>query len=230
MIPSRFARPLLLFLFIIANLAANLAGASSVDGTVSDDSAFRTFMARIHRGETVTFEPEADASETSPYQFADFKESYDRAYKNGDVNFLIGDLSESMGENEWRRYFSIARWLTKHYFRPIINPSAQIADLRAAVQDPRTSVIIWSSHGGKSGKIWDSRDEALPDDAFVKDAGPRFKLLILSNCSGEKTIERYQTPKHTIHWEGTTRSSELFDFLISNRFDAAIEKALGIKL
>ena len=152
------------------------------------------------------------------------KDAYSNAYKYGDVVFLIGNLDDDWTQSEWTRYYSVAKWLVNKGFRVVINPAAQIVDIRASVQDDRTKIIIWSSHGSTDGGIYDSRSALVPDDVFATGAGANFKQIIVSSCYSDVMVERYEFPagvKRT-HWEGTTTSDDLFNYLTSDNWDPRV--------
>lgn len=150
-----------------------------------------------------------------------FKDYYSDVYKNGDVSFLTGYLEDQWTQAEWNRFYGIAKWLVKHNFRVIMNPVAYIPDIRATVQDPRTKVIIWSSHGSKDGRIYDSRKEAVPAEIFAENAGANFKQIIASSCYGEVMVQRYAFPERVNkkYWQGTTGSDDLFNYLKSDSWN-----------
>ncbi len=147
-----------------------------------------------------------------------YKSAYSEAYKYGDVVFLIGNLDDNWTNSEWTRYYGIAKWLVKKGFRVIINPVAMVEDIKAAVQDKKTKVIIWSSHGTEDGTIYDSREKAVPTDVFAGNAGLNLKQIIVSACYSEVMVRKYQFPKglKRTHWEGTTDSNDLFNYLYND--------------
>ena len=149
------------------------------------------------------------------------KDAYSDAYKYGDVVFLICDLDDKWTYSEWTRYYTVAKWLATKGFRVIINPVAQTGDIRAAVQDDRTKVIVWSSHGSQDGGIYDTGKTLVPTDAFFTDAGRNFKQIIVSSCYGDVMVERYAFPAglERTHWEGTTSSDDLFNYLNGDKWD-----------
>ncbi|HAF96250.1 MAG: hypothetical protein A2X34_05465 [Elusimicrobia bacterium GWC2_51_8] len=143
------------------------------------------------------------------------KSAYSDAYKNGDVVFLIGHLEDALTEREWTAYYNVAKWLVKEGFRVVMNPVAMVADIKASVQDDRTKVIIWSSHGSKDGGIYDSSKELVPTDVFAMNPGRNFKQIIVSSCYSNVMVGRYQFPAgvNSTYWEGTTDSDDLFSYL-----------------
>lgn len=148
------------------------------------------------------------------------RSAYSEAYKYGDVVFLTGHLEDDWTQQEWTRYYGVAKWLVQNGFRVVMNPVAMPKDIKAAVQDDSTKVIIWSSHGSESGGIYDSAKNLVPEDAFLA-AGRNFKQLIVSSCYSDVMAERYKFPQglSVVHWTGTTGSDELFDYLTSKRWD-----------
>lgn len=149
------------------------------------------------------------------------RSAYSDAYKYGDVVFLHGHLEDEMTQDEWNRYYGIAKWLVEKGFRVIMNPLAATQDIRAAAQDDRTKVIIWSSHASKDGTIYDTTEQPVPRDAFSA-GGKNLKQIVFSCCFSELTVKLYPVPAtvtSTIHWEGTTNTGDLFSYLKSKRFD-----------
>lgn len=158
-------------------------------------------------------------------------DAYKAAYKNGDMYYLIGDLDDNWTEKEWGRYYTIAKWLVKNSFRAIINPVAFSVDIKEAVQNPKTSGIIWSSHADKNGNIYDANQKPVAKNIFNTNKSANFKHLVLSNCSGDVTATVYNLKGITAHyWSGTTTTSDLFDYLISDNWNRDLENDLGIKL
>lgn len=151
------------------------------------------------------------------------KDAYSNAYPRGDVAFLIGHLEDNWTKDEWTRYYGVAKWLVKNGFRVVMNPVAMLSSIRAAVQDARTKVIIWSSHANKEGYIFDSAKERVPTDIFAENAGQNFKQIIVSSCHSNLMVKEYKFPENLkkIYWEGTTNSGDLFDYLY-NRWDPKI--------
>ena len=148
-------------------------------------------------------------------------DAYKAAYKNGDVVFLSGDFDDKWTQSEWDRFYGVAKWLANNDFRVVLNPVALIADARAAAQDDRTKVIIWSSHASRDGVLYDALKKPLPDDLLLVQAGKNFQQVIFSACSGEKVTARYKTPDRVseIYWNGETTSNDLFGFLYSDRWN-----------
>jgi hypothetical protein len=143
------------------------------------------------------------------------KDAYSDAFPRGDVVFLIGHLEDSWTKNEWTRYYGVAKWLVKNGFRVVMNPVATLSGIKAAVQDGKTKVIIWSSHANREGYIYDSADTLVPTNIFAENAGPNFKQIIVSSCYSNLMVKNYQFPTNLkkIYWEGTTNSDVLFDYL-----------------
>jgi hypothetical protein len=160
-----------------------------------------------------------------------WRDSYVEAYPNGDVYFLIGRLDDGWGRKEYDRYYEYAKWLSKSGFRPIINPVASAADVREAVQNPRTFGIIWSSHGSTAGDLFDSNNRALPRDVFRADRSATFKWLVLSNCNGDPVRARYGLAgaryPHAYWWHGDTTTEDLFAYLFSEKSSRDMQGALG---
>ena len=149
------------------------------------------------------------------------EERLDKAYPRGDAYFLIGNLEKSTSYAEYAQFATIARWLSKNGFRPITNPAATITDLEEAVQNERTSLIIWSSHGNSSGIIKDTNQKVIPNDTFLKNAGPRLSHVVISSCHGDCIVKNYSLPKggRWTYWNGITNSNALSNYLISDKFN-----------
>ena len=148
------------------------------------------------------------------------------AYENGDVYYLTGNLTDEWTNNEWDSYYGIAKWLVQAHFRVIMNPFSSELEVREAVQNPRVTAIIWSSHGDQEGQIFDANKTVLPRDVFSSGVSPNLRQIILSNCYGEATVKYYSMPKNVYikHWTGITNSKELFDYLVSDSWN----KDLGL--
>lgn len=152
---------------------------------------------------------------------ANHSEQLEKTYPRGDAYFLIGNLENDLAAKEFANFVSIARWLGKAGFKPILTPGATVSDLREAVQNPRTSVIIWSSHGSPSGEIMDVNKVPLPKDIFANEAGPRLSNVIVSACYGECIVKSFQRPAQMqwVYWNGKTSSDALHAYLVSAEFE-----------
>lgn len=162
----------------------------------------------------------------SLFGYAGHSEQLELSYPRGDAYFLIGNLETASGNQEFASFATIARWLGKNGFRPILNPGATVADLREAVQNPRTSVILWSSHGSPNGEIRDVKQVPIPKDIFVNEAGPRLSNVIVSACHGECIVRSFERPPQMqwTYWEGVTNSSALQAYLVSTDFEDRLFK------
>jgi hypothetical protein len=156
-------------------------------------------------------------------------ESYDKNYPNGDFYYLIGDLSNRWGKSDYGAFYDTAKMLALRGFRTVINVNADTSDVREAVQNPRTSAIIWNSHGSDDGAVYDKKDNALPKDTFVKDKSSRLRFVLFANCYGYTSIDYYQIGGKTlgIGWQEETSSPEFFSYLKSNDFLRDLKKAFG---
>lgn len=181
---------------------------------------FDEFLFRVQTAQTVVF---GDGG--------GYEDAYQTAYRNGDLYFLISNLTDSWTQDEWGRYYTIAKWLVKHRFRVILNPVAYTADLREAVKNPRTSGIIWSGHGANDGTMNDVGEQVLPSSIFTDGKGSHFKHLVISACNGDEVLRYYDTSGIGVHyWSGTTDTQALFTYLISDRWNHDLESDLGIAL
>lgn len=158
-------------------------------------------------------------------------EMYDRTYPNGDFYFLIGDLSYQGAFNEFSQFAATSGWLSSLGFRTIMNPHARVSDLQEAIANPNTTAIIWSGHALPSGVIKDKGEALIPTDIFNSAVGPRLKLVVLSNCVGNCTLQTYKFADQikTKHWEGKTETFDLFAYLTSNDFQADLVQGTTIK-
>lgn len=159
-------------------------------------------------------------------------QTYSNAYKNGDIYFLIGDLDNDWRRDEWGKFYGISKWLVKHYFRVIVNPTAYQADLKEAVQNPTTSGILWSSHASKDGKVYGADGKPISQDSFSQNASPTFRHLVLSNCNGEEVLDYYPTPPNLKYhyWPDEANTEDFFFYLKSDKWNRDLENDLGIKL
>lgn len=164
----------------------------------------------------------------------DWRSTVGKVYPQGDFYYLIGNLTDNWTSSDFARFYSVAKWLAWRGFRVIINPIAFVSDVREAVQNPRTSAVIWNSHGATSGAVLDSSDVILPKDIFIKNASPRFKYLLFANCSGAASkgyygIDRVRYPV-SYGWSGDVTSDDLFNYLFGTDFDAHLSKALNVQI
>lgn len=159
---------------------------------------------------------------------------YNKNYPNGDFYYLIGDLDSKWAGKDYKRFYSVASWLSKRGFRTIIVPNAYIPDVQEAVQNPNTSAIIWNSHGSSSGEVEDYADNDLPSNIFVENKSKRLKYILFANCYGAASTNFYNLKDlpdlFSTGWSGLTTSDALFAFLFSAKFDKELEESLGVKL
>ncbi len=150
---------------------------------------------------------------------------------NGDVYMMWGDLGDAWTEQEYDKFYSISKFLVRNGFRNLINATAFEADVREAVANPKTAVIMWSSHGSTDGKIYATDDVALPQDTFSLNVSSAFKQIVLSNCYGEATVQYYPFPAQvaTHHWTGPTTTDEFFTYLTTT-WSADLQKDLGVTI
>lgn len=216
--------------FLLALTMLSSSTAMSID--------YQTFIetiAKIQEGKTAERSLVMDFAEVAQPQTVDWKESADKIYPHGDFYYLIGDLSDQWSERDFNKFYSVAKWLAKKGFRVIINPIAFIGDVREAVQNPRTSALIWNSHGNSSGKIFDTNKKALPADIFTTDRSPKLNYILFANCYGTETREYYKIDKdhgfaHAFGFRGTATSTDLFKYLFGTDFNDDLANSLEIKL
>lgn len=162
------------------------------------------------------------------------EENYWKVYPNGDFYFLIGNLDEDWSESDYARFYSIARWLSQKGFRTILIVTAYEENLAEAVSNPKTSAIIWNSHGFNNGVILDARNNEISKNIFINNHPQNLKLVFFANCFGAQSAEYYQTRKitdlYTLGWDREVTSNDLFDYLISDKFDSHLEKIFNKKL
>ncbi|WP_372656163.1 hypothetical protein [Halobacteriovorax sp.] len=151
--------------------------------------------------------------------------SYDLAYGNGDLYYLLG-AKDSWGKVEWEYFYSFSKWAVSNNFRTILIPSAQTPHVKEAVQSPTTSLIIWSSHGDKNGNIYDYEGKILPKDIFSKNKGKRFNRLILNNCYSYTSSKHYSFSGFLTTWKGLTDSNKMIKYLNSTKFNKSVAEAL----
>lgn len=117
----------------------------------------------------------------------------DAAYPNGDAYFLIGDVSDIDGSfvnNVVTEFTEMSGRLNALGFRTISNPVATVADLAEALANPRTTVLIWASHGAKDGTLADRNNVEIPESLFSSDSPiPRF--VYLAACHGDSVGKKY---------------------------------------
>lgn len=158
-------------------------------------------------------------------------EIYNKNYPNGDFYYLIGDLDDEWTKKDYSRFYSVAKWLAIRGFRTIINVIAYTPDLQEALSNPKTSAILWNSHGSFSGQIIASDKEAIPDDLFKKHRTSRLKYVLFANCWGNISAERYGLSKMkgllAEGWDRVVTSDDLFRYIFSTSFDESLSKAFG---
>jgi hypothetical protein len=146
---------------------------------------------------------------------------YRTRYPNGDVVFLVGDAWD-WDRGLWTRYRRIAKWLSKNGFRVVMNPSASVHDLRAAVQNDRTKVIIWSGTANRQGAIRDAGENAIPANVFNTRVSRNLRQVVFHTPAGRTVTSHYDTPEsveHETHWpRGRISLDELFQYLLSDHW------------
>lgn len=159
---------------------------------------------------------------------------YKKAYPNGDFYFLIGNLEDQWSKDDYTRFYTVAKWLSKHGFRTILNVTAFIPDLQEAISNPQTTAMVWNSHGASDGGFSDANGERVPTDLFTAHINKNLRYILFGNCWGLNAETKYnlkKLPKLTVvGWDRTVDSNDLFGYLISERFDEDLAKALNIEL
>lgn len=225
--------------FTLSGLIASSARAVQVELSLNaDDPAeakrFMQWVQKIQSGESsdrnlVLTAPSLDLTigVHSPWD-----DSYREVAKNGDMYVLWGNLDDSWTQDEYNKFYTISKWLVKHDFRNIINPVANESDIREAATNPRTSGILWSSHGNTQGVIFGSDQSPVANDAFSTNASPSFRHMVMSNCYADQSMNYYTIPSHlrVKHWTGETTTSEFFQYLVSSEWDNDLMTDLGITL
>jgi hypothetical protein len=147
--------------------------------------------------------------------------------KLGSLHFMIGDLEAAPTETEMQMFYGMTRWALGNGFNLRMDPAATGSDLRGSITHPDLSVLIWSSHGSRDGRVWDAKKVAVAQDAFSKDASSLLKYYVFSNCFSNMTVDRYSLVEGAgrTYWEGTTTSSDLKAFVYSPEFNERLRKA-----
>lgn len=175
----------------------------------------RAALEAARAGRSFSIEPEQAAQGGEPV-------SVSAVNTKGDISFLHGNLEADWTKKEWDRFYDVARALAKRSYRIIMNPVATVEDVRNTVQDERTLIIIWSSHGNSAGQVRDTNKELLPQDAWSAKIGRRFRRLVLGSCFGDQSVKYYDVKDLDVkYWKGTTTTDDLFDYLNSKDFDPA---------
>lgn len=155
--------------------------------------------------------------------------SYKKNYPNGDAYYLIGDLSNRWSKEDFGKFYDTAKMLATRGFRTIVNVNTYISDVREAVQNSNTSVLIWNSHGSDDGAVYDKKDDILPKDIFTKNKSSHLRYVLFANCYGYTSIDYYQIGGKTlgVGWQEETSSDYFFSYLKSQDFLKDLKKAFG---
>lgn len=145
------------------------------------------------------------------------------AYPAGDLYIFlaIGKQDEQMTKNEYTKLWSIMNYLSDKGFRVMMNVKSKVAHLEDAIKSADTSLIMWSSHGNKTG-FYDYDSNRVPSGIF-NNAHRNLYQFVLSACYGRLALNsNYTLPGHikTWAWSGLTNSTEFVNFLVSNKWDA----------
>lgn len=152
-------------------------------------------------------------------------------YANKNFYIFIGlgnsELDASIQKTDWNAIYLIMNYVSKLNFRVMINVKARTEHLKLAAEDSETAVILWSSHGNTK-YFMDAEGKAVPTDIFEKKHS-NFYQFILSSCEGRVALdEQYNIKKlRTWAWRGTTTSTELGSFLVSDDWSALDGKNLS---
>lgn len=148
----------------------------------------------------------------------------DVLYTNKNFYILIALGKEqkdlTIAKTDWDAIYYIMGYLSSLNYRVMINVQATTQHLKLASQDPDTSVILWSSHGNKQG-FYDYNGAKVPYDIF-KDKSSNFYQLLLSSCEGRIALNNHYNTYglRTYAWEGLTDSTELKNFIVSDKWSA----------
>ena len=148
----------------------------------------------------------------------------DHLYKSKNFYIFIGlgsaSKDETIQKTDWDSIYYIMNYVTKLKFRVMINVQATAEHLKLAASDEETSVILWSSHGNKKA-FYDYNGNPGPYDIF-KTKSKNFYQLILSSCEGRIALDNnyITTGLKTWAWSGLTNSTELKQFLVSDKWSA----------
>ncbi|AUN98044.1 hypothetical protein C0V70_07965 [Bacteriovorax stolpii] len=148
----------------------------------------------------------------------------DHLYKNKNFYIFIGlgstENDQTIQKTDWDAIYYIMNYVTKLKFRVMINVQATSEHLKLAASDEETSVILWSSHGNKKA-FYDFDGKAVPYDVF-KGKSKNFYQLILSSCEGRIALNNNYAIDglKTWAWSGLTNSTELKQFLVSDKWSA----------
>lgn len=150
--------------------------------------------------------------------------SDDKLYPSKNFYIFIGlgstSKDESIQKTDWDAIYYIMNYLSKLKFRVLINVQATSEHLKLAAADEDTAVVLWSSHGNKKA-FYDYNGQPVPYDVF-KTKGKNMYQLILSSCEGRIALDNnYSTAGlKTWAWSGLTNSTELKQFMVSDKWSA----------
>ncbi|MGE0762169.1 MAG: hypothetical protein AB7N80_02710 [Bdellovibrionales bacterium] len=116
-----------------------------------------------------------------------------KTHPNGDVYFLVGKLEPQYGLEQATAFLTNSPALNRLGFRTLVNLSATVGDLYEAVKNPRTRMIIWTSHGDKGGGLRDANNVLIPRNIFCEltKTGSQFGdvMIHLTACFGKDQID-----------------------------------------
>jgi hypothetical protein len=158
------------------------------------------------------------------------KKIYQNTYPNGDFYYLIGDLSDEWTKSDYKKFYSVAKWLSLRGFRTILNVAAYEPDLQEAVSNENTTAIIWNSHGRNDGTIYGTGKKAIDYNLFINLRLPSLKYVLFANCWGSVSSEKYGLRKMekmvAEGWDEAVTSDHLYRYIFSTNFDQSLSKAL----
>jgi len=159
------------------------------------------------------------------------KDAYKNAYTHGDVYLMWGNLKDEWADQEDRKLPKTLRMIQNHGFRPIVILEASYEHIHAAVTNPKTVAIFWSSHGSEEGEIFGHDGEAIPKDAFLSGAHPSFKFMVISSCFGQDIEKHYDWPDglNFHRWTNKTNTPEYFNYL-HTKFAEEFAESTGVDL
>lgn len=153
--------------------------------------------------------------------------SLDENHSGGDAFIMHGltpDQDKQMRQDEYRALFPVVDYLSRRRMRVTVNLNAGPADLRVVLQNPRPTIVIWSSHGNDEF-FYGSNGEAIPYGIF-KDTSPSVYQFILSACYGRLALDNYylkdlstENDMLTVSWKDVTNTGEMMAYLMSDRWD-----------
>lgn len=205
--------------------------ALETDSNNSEDIArFREeIIDRQQRSPETVFEVVPTQAKSGNVILSGLKDNHLYKSKNFYIFIGLGNTAKDEGiqKTDWDAIYYIMNYVSKLKYRVMINVQATSEHLKLASEDEETSVILWSSHGNKKG-FYDYNGERVPYDIF-KTKSKSFYQLVLSSCEGRIALDDNYNTKglKTWAWEGLTNSTELKDFLVSDKWSIKDGSALS---